>query len=438
MQLNFQISSDEEPEKGPPSKRKKTTYNQNFTPKWLEENPEFRAWLTAHPQDKKKSFCKVCGKALKGNITGLRKHQDSGVHKRNMDCLKQQSTSASPAEFVNRMTEKSSLSNNATRAELALSVLMVEGGVAVSFMDRLIPALKKHIPDSKIVEKLACNRTKATGFINVVGCAGEEDLSAILRKTRFAFIVDESTDRTTTKFLIVVVRYFSPKHGRPVEEFFALPKVEKEAGAKQLKDLIVAELAKRDIPIQNMIGFGSDNASVMTGLRSGLATLLKQDIPWLVSFGCICHSFALCSTAACELALPPQVTAFAHDVYNFIAVSPKRTAEFEESQAFVKAEKRKILYPSKTRWLVMEKVVKRILDQWNALENYFAGFLADPKAVEAREIYNGIRSVDLKLYYCFLGYVLPIVNNMNAEFQSEEVKSFIPSFLCVELLELIY
>ena len=104
----------------------------------------------------------------------------------------------------------------------------------------------------------------------------------------------------------------------------------------------------------------------MAGKHGGLAALIKKDIPWLNVFGCICHSFALCAAAACDT-LDEGIISFAHNVYNFLAFSSKRQNEFKECQDYVEAAKHSILYPSKTRWLVMEQVVKRLLEQWKAL-----------------------------------------------------------------------
>jgi hypothetical protein len=45
--------------------------------------------------------------------------------------------------------------------------------------------------------------------------------------------------------------------------------------------------------------------------------------------GCICHSFALCSAAACNK-LDPSIVEFSHELYSFVASSPKRLHEFQE------------------------------------------------------------------------------------------------------------
>lgn len=75
-----------------------------------------------------------------------------------------------------------------------------------------------------------------------------------------------------------------------MDEFFSLPVVT-NATAEGLKDLILEEFRKADIPLKNIIGFASDNCATMAGHIGGVAALLKLAIPWMVVMGCIGHSF---------------------------------------------------------------------------------------------------------------------------------------------------
>jgi hypothetical protein len=97
-----------------------------------------------------------------------------------------------------------------------------------------------------------------------------------------------------------MVRYWCQMQKKPIESFFSLPVVT-DATSAGLKTLIKGEFDHVQIPLRNMIGFASDNTNSMAGRKGGLAALFKQDLPWLAVFGCICHSFALCAAAACEI-----------------------------------------------------------------------------------------------------------------------------------------
>lgn len=59
-------------------------------------------------------------------------------------------------------------------------------------------------------------------------------------------------------------------------------------------------LSSKDIPLQNIIGFASDNCSAMLSISNGFQAFIKKK-KWHEAFilGCsACHSFALCASHA--------------------------------------------------------------------------------------------------------------------------------------------
>jgi hypothetical protein len=397
----------------------KKNYVDKFTSKWL-HLPEFKGWLKADEKEPSKAYCSYCSKPLKGNKSAMRRHASRPFH---VNAVKAKMNQVSALSCASKeLQERAKLRDSILGLELGLCAFIVKENLPVSKMDQLPDVLKNYIKDSPTVSGLACARTKSSEMIkHVIAKEGEEELATDLKGCKFSIIVDESTDVSCTKFLVILVRYAKKVENdlKVVEEFLAMPKV-KDASAAGLKALIVNEFVTRGIPVANIIGFASDNASVMLGKNNGLATLLKQELPWLVVHGCICHSFALCSAAACE-ALDSSVIQFSHDIYNFVAFSPKRKEEFKECQAFLNIAEHAVLYPSKTRWLAMEQVVQRLLEQWPALTLYFQSMMLT-EIPAANAILKGLQSHELQLYYMFLGYILPVVNRLNLQYQSEDVR----------------
>lgn len=132
---------------------------------------------------------------------------------------------------------------------------------------------------------------------------------------------------------------------------------------------IINLFEKWEIPIKNMIGFASDNASVMVGNKGGVRKLLQKDIPNLYVIGCISHSLHLCSSAAARK-LPANIENLARNIYLFFAHSTKRQLEFKELQELFSTKTHKIVKTSTTRCLALEQVVNRIIEQWKVLEHY--------------------------------------------------------------------
>lgn len=107
------------------------------------------------------------------------------------------------------------------------------------------------------------------------------------------------------------------------------------------------------IPLKNMIGFAADNANVMMGKHGGLQAKLKDMLPNLFVMGCVCHSFALCSEAACKR-LPDFVESLARDICNHFGRSSIRRQDFEKFQKLLELKPHKLLKLSQTRWLSLE------------------------------------------------------------------------------------
>ena len=63
--------------------------------------------------------------------------------------------------------------------------------------------------------------------------------------------------------------------------------------------------------------------------------------------------------------------------------------------------------------------VSRILEQWSALELYFANAAQRDRLVSAENIANALKNPFFKMYFLFLDYVLPKFTNFNKLFQSE-------------------
>ena len=149
--------------------------------------------------------------------------------------------------------------------------MSLKDDISLSAANSLLPVLKALVPDSTILLQAQVGRTKVTGLIrNVIGLAEKMKLVNLLKKTKFSLIVDESTDRTVTKFLVIFVWYCSQKRKTSTEDYFSM-RVVPDATAEGLKTLIIQEFTKVGIPIKNIIAIASDNASVMSGPRGGFA-----------------------------------------------------------------------------------------------------------------------------------------------------------------------
>ncbi|XP_026465882.1 uncharacterized protein LOC113369316 [Ctenocephalides felis] len=254
----------------------------------------------------------------------------------------------------------------AKTGEIKVACFIAEHNLGFNVASHLTNLVKSVCPDSKIVEHLSMSRTKARSVIvNVTEKTSEEKL----RENEFALLVDESTDKSAIKHLALITRIVNANY--EVEDKFLTLIAITDGSAKALHTKIVEYFEEKEIPYKkNLLGFASDGANFMFGANNSLVTYLKNDIPNLFTMKCICHSFALCASHACEK-LPRGLEDFCREVFNHIQNSPKRIGDFKTFQAFTNIKPHKILHPAQTTWLSLNDVVKRLLEQLPAIKLYF-------------------------------------------------------------------
>ncbi|CAH2096117.1 unnamed protein product [Euphydryas editha] len=290
-----------------------------------------------------------------------------------------------------------------------------------SSMSAEISVLKRHV--NKVAKKFKLKHTKAQAVINnVVGRSEKDTLARDLQHNKFSVLIDESTDIGMVKTICVVVRYYDCNQGKIISRFWDLVQLfefsqnDYSANANHLFSLVIKSFDKYSVPLDNIIGFGSDGCNTMMGCRNSVSSQFREKCPGITVIKSIYHSLHLCASDASKQ-LPPDGETLARAIHNFFKLSSKRQAEFKDFQLFTETEIHKILRPSQTRWLSLDSLVKRILEQWDALRLYFDGkWLEDS---DCFEIHKSLQDPVIKGYYYFLAWILPKFTNINTYFQSE-------------------
>ena len=130
---------------------------------------------------------------------------------------------------------------------------------------------------------------------------------------------------------------------------------------QSLFDVLEAELLSRSIPWKNVVGFASDSASVMVGRHNSVLSRVREKQSKVFTMACVCHLAAL-SAAAGLKTLP-------FSCWLIFKRSSKRWQEFADI-----LEDFQDIAPMKvctTRWLSLERAVRRLVHLWPALKAYF-------------------------------------------------------------------
>ena len=83
--------------------------------------------------------------------------------------------------------------------------------------------------------------------------------------------IDESTDRSNEKHIVVVARYVDRVRAKLVTTFLKCKEV-RDCSAVGIYNIMKEILAEKQIPMLKVGGLGTDGASVMTGHLNGVTT----------------------------------------------------------------------------------------------------------------------------------------------------------------------
>lgn len=342
------------------------------------------------------------------------RHGETAKHKK---ASQTSSGQKSISTMLLNQTSAKRLEDKVKEAEIRIAGFLAEHNLPFSLMEHFPDFLRSVCSDSLIAKKIKCGPTKIKSVITeITGVSERLRIISLMQNNKFSIIVDESTDRACTKNLSIVVRVNC--ENKSIKDYFlALIPVQDATGAA-LFDHIINFLEEYNVPYKNnCIGFASDGANNMMGAQNSVMSRMIETIPHIFVMKCICHSFHLCASYACEK-LPQEVEKFTRDVHNYFSNSPKRIGDLKLFQEFANISPLKILHPAATRWLSLESVVKRLLSQYNALILYFTDQVSQ-NILQANTIYNLIQKPETKLYLHFLAYVLPFFNRLNRLMQSE-------------------
>ncbi|KAH8027920.1 hypothetical protein HPB51_011150 [Rhipicephalus microplus] len=406
-------------EQGEPSRKKAKAYDQKYLTRW-EAEPKYKGWLAASKKGPLYFYCKSCNADCKGEKSEIDRHLASSKHRNSAASLQSTRTLTSmPA-----VSGQTQLDKSVKEAEIRLAAFITEHNLPFNVMGHLVDVVKAACDDSQIAKNVSCGRTKCTAIVkNVLGEQSRQDICELLRRQKFSLLVDESTDMGTVKHLSLVARVMNA-NGDVVDAFLDLVPVS-DGTAQSLFSSLKAVFTSTEIPYErNLIGFSADGANVMMDAHHSVASMLQAQIPGIFILKCICHFFHLCASYACKT-LPRGVEDLARDVYNYF-LSPKQTSAYQEVQRLAEVKSHKLLHPSQTRWLSLQVVVTRLLEQMLALISFFKKAATEDRVLAAEAILEKLSNPSTKLYLEFLEYRDYLEATPLSDVQYKDPAKFLP------------
>ena len=268
----------------------------------------------------------------------------------------------------------------------------------------------------KLVHFYACNDIPLEKYVKQ--CQLQRELGTPMDEIRgspfFSILIDESTDRTLEKHLIIYVLYLSEGgKGEPQCKFVRLLPVE-NGKAEGIYNTINEFILESNLDLKKLVAFASDGASSMVGKNNGAISKFQSMMPNILGVHCIAHREALAIKDAYIMShahVFSFLDVFANKVYSWLGKSTNRHKELKEIMKRHGKGDLKVLKIHSIRWLsrgqVMERLVTlmpAILEQWEKHEK---------KWYE----YATIFQVQFMLH--LLADILLELNKLNEQFQRE-------------------
>lgn len=252
--------------------------------------------------------------------------------------------------------------------------------VVISALKVIYWLVKRHIPHTtnyeslvELVIELGCEELKnliksqqytseeiIQEFSSTISQVIEEDIKSDLKGSQtYSLMVDESKDVSVRKQLVIFGRMFV--EGKVETRFLRITELfdgKAETIMKAIKDY----LQSSDIDQQAMSGFGSDDASVMVGRRSGVATRLRETNASLINVHCICHWLALASKDAfSEISYLKKYEEILTSLFKFYHNSSMRSAGLREIQRVCEEPQLKLKEAKHVRYVGIFEIILQSL-----------------------------------------------------------------------------
>lgn len=230
--------------------------------------------------------------------------------------------------------------------------------------------LHSNVTCSDIIDHIVCNMQKAI-------------ITEMLQlKQAFAVLIDESTSLSRASCLIIYIRTTFDEVVGPVTFFLDIVELSSTT-AEGIEVSLLKCLADHgvtsDFLHEHWIGLGVDGASVMLGIKGGLAARLKKQYPKLISWHCFNHRLELSVHDAVKTCTETNhFKIFIDSLYAIYSMSPKCQRELSETAKELEMQISRIGKVLDVRWVASSlRTVKAVWRSYKALHTHFCSKAID-------------------------------------------------------------
>ena len=207
----------------------------------------------------------------------------------------------------------------------------------------------------------------------------------------FIVMIDETTDLSNTEQVVLVFRWIDSELSVH-EEFLGLYQTDSIKAASLLK-IIEDTLLRLNLKLEMCRGQCYDGASVMSGIKNGVAKCISDKEPRAVFTHCYGHALNLAvgDTVKGSKIMKSSLETV-HEISKLIKKSPKSHALFEKLKQELASETIGVRVLCPTRWTVRAASLQSILDNYEVLLTVWEESQESPLDSETRARIVGVEA----------------------------------------------
>ena len=259
------------------------------------------------------------------------------------------------------------------------------------------------------------SKNYAFEFVNSINeIVQNETMCNVKNAPWHTLIVDESTDITVKKMLVLYIKYREKNDVNYKTVFGGIIQLT-ACTAHDIVQAITQFYSKHGLDLQRMVMLTSDGASVMLGKHNGVAAFLKRQIPHLTEQHCVAHREDLgIDDAWKDVPLMRDVETLLRTVYSTFSRSTVKRGKVEDLAKILDEDTLSFRPLSEVRWLSQHQAVNGVLRNYTVLEEYCKRESRDPVA---NYCYKKLSDSKFKVTLTALGDVLGELAQLCLSFQ---------------------
>lgn len=287
---------------------------QRYRAEW-ENRPECQQWLRPVPATDTRARCIACNSEFSARLQTILDHERSAHHQQR----------AARGGFDGYERERR-IDRKVKTAMVKICAVFVEHNLAFLLADHLIPVLKEIGNDEDSAEvwrRLTMDRKLIQRIIKECLAVNERHiLVEILQNSKFSIQYDETTDVAQIGNGCIVIKYLDHELQRIITALWEIIPIFHEyenghdADAQHIYGIIRNSFLKDNVPLGNLVAFGSDGCHTMMGPNNSVAQRFSRDHPNIQIIKCPSHCLHLCAEYSTRR-LPADVLKFCSSVHIF-------------------------------------------------------------------------------------------------------------------------